>query len=353
MSIQKIEISTSTIFKTAGIFLLFYFIYFFKSLVLVLFISFIISAVIDRFVNFFKRFKIPKMLTIIFCYLFFLFIFFFCIYAVLPNLIDYVFNSFKELPNLLDSFKKFNNNHSSYDSILGNFSHFLQNIKTDDVYLKIKNWLFTFSAENTKSFFNFLVYFVLTIIISFYISISKDGVKSFVKLISPKKYENYVLHLLERTERKISGWFFGIIIVAFIVSTLVYLILTIFNIPFALSIAIIAFFFEIIPVLGVTSAAVPALFLAYNVGGITLSIIILVSFFLISQLSSYFLYPKIVGRIVGIPTVIIIIAIFIGAEIGGFWGALIAIPLSTILMEIVEDFQIFKNKENPNIKLSN
>ena len=98
------------------------------------------------------------------------------------------------------------------------------------------------------------------------------------------------------------------------------------------------------PILGTISAAIPALFFAWNIGGFSLFFITLICFFVISQISSYFIYPKIVGKLAGIPTLMIIISVFMGATIAGFWGALIAIPVSAIVMEILDDYK--KKKED-------
>ena len=73
-------------------------------------------------------------------------------------------------------------------------------------------------------------------------------------------------------------------------------------------------------------------------------VITLICFFLISQISSYFIYPKIVGKLAGVPTIMIIISVIMGAMVAGFWGALIAIPASTIIMDILEDYK--KRKED-------
>jgi predicted PurR-regulated permease PerM len=65
----------------------------------------------------------------------------------------------------------------------------------------------------------------------------------------------------------------------------------------------------------------------------------------ISQISSYILYPKIVGKFVGIPTVVIIIAVVVGAEVAGFWGVLISIPVATIVVELLQDFKKLKEEQ--------
>ena len=64
----KIEISGGTIVKIILWILFFYGLYYFKSLVFLLFLSVIIASVVDRLVVFLKRFKIPRIITVISLY---------------------------------------------------------------------------------------------------------------------------------------------------------------------------------------------------------------------------------------------------------------------------------------------
>jgi predicted PurR-regulated permease PerM len=45
------------------------------------------------------------------------------------------------------------------------------------------------------------------------------------------------------------------------------------------------------------------------------------------------------NKAVGVPSVIIILAVLIGAELAGIWGVILAVPLSAVLMELANDLQ--------------
>lgn len=345
---SKIDISDRSIIKVILWILFFYGLYYFRSIVLVLFLSVIIASVVDRVVNFFKKFQVPRIVTVIIFYILSLLSILLLFYFFLPTAVEKIALAIKKIPeflNNLDSIK--------YSSVkfldsnkLSSFASFTNNIDTKQLINIIQSKLLSTNGfiESTSSVISFLINFVLTIVISFYISINEKGVHNFLRLVSPRKYENYIESLVERSQIKISNWFIGQIVSAFCVSILVYLTLIILNIPFAFSISILAFIFELLPILGIVSASIPALFLAWNVGGSYLMFITLICFFIISQISSYFIYPKIVGKLAGIPPIMIIISVIMGAMVAGFWGALIAIPVSTIIMEILEDYK--KKKEN-------
>lgn len=344
----KIEISDRSIIKVILWILFFYGLYYFRSIVFILFLSVIIASVVDRVVVFFKRFKVSRVITVIIFYLLSLSILFFSFYFFLPRLINYVGNTIKLIPaflNGLDYLKSSSINFFNSNK-LTSFSDYVNNVNTNQLAYLAQDKILNASGliAGTSSFINFLVNFILTLVISFYISINEKGVHNFLILISPRKFENYIESLVERSERKISNWFIGQIIYAFCVGLLIYLTLLILKIPFALPIALITAIGEIMPMVGIFSGSVLALFFAFNVGGVSLMIITLVSILIISQICSYVIYPKIVGKLAGIPTIMTIVSIVMGAILAGFWGALIAIPVSAIVMEILSDYK--KRKED-------
>ncbi len=346
MPINKIEITDKTILKTIFWVLLFVALFYFKAIVLVLFFSVLLASIVNRFASVLKKIKIPRVVSIVLFYLITLASVVLIGYYFLPAGVKYAGSILGSLPDLLNSFKAFSPVPSAwYSDFLSYLTNFVQSIDVNELSTQIKDWIFNVSVANSSSFILTLVYIFVTVVVSFYITLSENGVQNFIRIVTPKKYEDYAIALFDRVDRKMSSWFLGQIVVAFIVALTIYIVLLAFKIPFALPIAVLAGIFELLPLLGTVLASVPALFFAWNMGGISLAILILVAFFLISQLSSYFFYPKIVGKFINMPTVIIIIAIFAGAEIGGFWGALVAIPLTTIIMEILADFNELKKLE--------
>ena len=345
----KIEISDKSIIKVILWILFFYGLYYFRSIVFVLFLSVILASVVNRIVSFFKRFNIPRVVTVVIFYLLSLFSIFIIFYFFLPTTIEYISTTLKKLPEFLNNLDSIKNSSIKFldSNKLSSFSSFVNNLDTNQIVKLTQEKILSMGGiiSTTSSLIGFMVNFVLTLVISFYISINEKGVHNFLRLVFPRKYENYIESLVERSQRKISNWFIGQIISAFCVSILVYITLIILHIPFAFSISILAFIFELLPILGIVSASIPALFFAWNVGGIYLMFITLICFFVISQISSYFIYPKIVGKMAGVPAIMIIISVIMGAMVAGFWGALIAIPVSTIIMEILEDYKNKKEDE--------
>jgi predicted PurR-regulated permease PerM len=118
----------------------------------------------------------------------------------------------------------------------------------------------------------------------------------------------------------------------------------ILDMPYASLLAIIAFFGELIPMVGLTIATVPALFIAWAHGGLSLLGIVGLIYFVIGQLEGNVLYPKVMNKMVGVPSIIVLIALVVGAKFAGIWGMILAVPLAAIVMELIND--IDKRKSN-------
>ena len=172
---------------------------------------------------------------------------------------------------------------------------------------------------------------------AFYLALEEHGVQKFLQLIVPKKQEEYIIDLWARAQKKIGLWMQGQLLLSFLVSLLVYIPMVILDMPYAALLAILAFTGELIPMVGLTLATVPALFIAWTHGGTSLLWIIALIYFIISQLENHVLVPKVMNKLVGVPSIVVIIAIVVGAKLAGIWGVLLAVPFASILMELAED----------------
>ena len=186
--------------------------------------------------------------------------------------------------------------------------------------------------------FNLVIIFVLSI----FLSLTERGVENFLRIITPYEHEEYVIDLWRRTERKIGLWFQGQLLLGVIMGLLVYLGLTIMGVKYSLIIAILTAFCELIP-FGIFVAMIPAAVFSYLDGGVTLALISMLMFFILHQFENYLIYPLIVKNVIGISPLVVIISVLIGGHLAGFWGIVLAIPISVFLFELYYDMEKKKN----------
>ena len=164
----------------------------------------------------------------------------------------------------------------------------------------------------------------------------EGGIENFLRIIMPEKYESYVLSVWKRSERKIAKWFRGQILLGVFVGMLVFLGLTILKIKYAMSLALIAAVFEIIPVFGPILASIPAIVIGF-IKEPWFGFAVLIMFVIIQQFENHLIYPLVIKKIIGIPPILVILSLLIGVKLAGFFGILLSIPVAVVAMEILND----------------
>ncbi|MDD2696609.1 MAG: AI-2E family transporter, partial [Candidatus Pacebacteria bacterium] len=105
---------------------------------------------------------------------------------------------------------------------------------------------------------------------------------------------------------------------------------------YALSLSLLAGVLNFIPVLGpVIVGAVAFLFVALD--SWLKAFFVLIAFFLIQQVEGNIIAPILTRKFVGLPPVMVLISLSVGAKLLGILGAVLAIPLTGILFEFIRD----------------
>ena len=183
--------------------------------------------------------------------------------------------------------------------------------------------------------------FVLIILVSFYLSIQEKGIENFLQIIIPVKYDDYAVDLWSRSSLKIGLWVKGQMLVGFVVGVLIYLILSLLGIEYALLLALITGVMEMVPY-GILVAMIPTFAFSYLSNGLGSALMVTGAYLIVHQFEVFLFAPLIIKKIVGLSPIVIILSVVIGFELGGFWGAILAIPISVVVMEFLSDVE--KNK---------
>jgi predicted PurR-regulated permease PerM len=228
-----------------------------------------------------------------------------------------------------------------------NFNLYSAESNSDQVIENLKSILSGISSgfiSTITAFFGGVANVLLVAVISFYLSISKDGMETFLRIITPIQHEEYVINLWARSQRKIALWMSGQFVLGIIVGILTFIGLTLIGVEYALLLAVVAALFELIP-FGIYLAIIPAITLSFATGGIPMMLFVVGLYIIIQQLESYLFAPLIVQKTTGISPLIVILSILIGISLAGFWGLILAIPVAVTVLEYVNDLEASKLKE--------
>ena len=144
--------------------------------------------------------------------------------------------------------------------------------------------------------------------------------------------------------RTIGGYVTGnltISVIAGIVSTALFLAV---GVPFAVALGLLVAILDLIPLAGATIAAILVTTIAF-LDATTSGVIVLVFFVVYQQLENHVLQPVVYGRTVQLSPLAVLIAVLIGAELGGVIGALAAIPIAGTIQVVLRDWLRHRRSE--------
>ena len=341
-----LTISTGTMIRVVlvggSVFLL----WFLHELVLVVLTSIVIASFIESAVPHFHKIGVNRVLGIIIIYAASLLSLAGLFYLFAPLLITeiYNFSGFisSYIPNLswLNYFQ--NEAFSGAKDIVGSLSAGDFSVSgllaiSKEFITNLSGGFFSVIAAAFGGIFNF----VLIVVISFYLSIQERGIENFLRIVIPIQYEPYAVDLWHRSSRKIALWMKGQVVLAFVVTVLTYLVLSLLGIEYALLLAIIAGLTEFVPY-GIIIALIPAFSFSYISGGWPDALMVSGAYLIIQQFEAFLFAPLIIEKVVGLSPVVIILSVLMGFELGGVWGVLLSIPIAVAAMEFLSDIE--KNK---------
>ncbi len=185
--------------------------------------------------------------------------------------------------------------------------------------------------------FSALIIFLLAILVSLYILLDLENIKSYFFELFPGDWKTDTKNLSREVGHVVGGFIRGNIILSFVVAAASYiglLILNLFGIHFhyALLAALVAGLMYPIPFLGFWIPRLLAPIVAFfQPGGWSAVISVFAVLTGIGLAVDYWLSPKILGGNVGISPLMVLLVVFAGGELLGIWGLLLAIPAAAIL----------------------
>lgn len=332
-----ITITASTIVKALVILALAWLVFTLRDLVLIVLTAIVIASAIEPAVKGLAHRKIPRLLSVILVYILLLAALFSIFYFFLP----YVVNDFSafvgSIPKYAEALTR-SSAFNQYGQIIGLSEGTNVSAQTILSALNIQN-VFSDPLGAMAAVFGGVFSFFLIIVFSFYFSVSDTGVDDFLRIVTPKRYQSYVAGLWRRSQHKIGLWMQGQVLLALLMGVLVFLGLTIIGVPNALLLATVTAFCELIPVFGVIFAGSLATAVAFSAGGVSLGLITAAFYVIAQQFESNLIYPLVVTRIVGVPPLLVILALIIGGELAGFLGIILSVPIAAAVREFARDYE--------------
>jgi predicted PurR-regulated permease PerM len=337
---QVISVSTGTMLRAVVIIFAIYFVYILRDVVGILLVSALLAAVIDPLADFFARRRVPRSLTVIVTYVILFLLAAVILFAIIPPMIV-------ELQGIGESFRSvWNKVVSSFDSLKTLSSRYgLES--SFQLSIDSLNASFTQSFNNLFStitgFLGGMVSFFIMLAITYFMVVEKNSLRDLTVALVPVRYHEYVASILAKVQRKVGQWVIGQLILAVFIGLLTYIGLAAFGVKYAVLLAVLAGFLEVLPYFGPVIATIPAAFFAFA-DSPTKAILVVIYYILVQRIENMILVPKIMQKTTGLNPIFVILALTVGYTVGGIAGVLLSVPVAAAANVVLEDYMERQNK---------
>ena len=192
----------------------------------------------------------------------------------------------------------------------------------------------------TSSVFRGVFDLVFSLVISAYVLAQKEKILGFTKRVIdtfiPQKGAKIIYRVLHQASESFSKFIGGQLTESVILGTLCYIGMLIFRFPNAPIISVLICVTSLVPIVGaLVGVAIGALLILIT--SPIKALLFVVFIIVLQQIEGNLIYPRVVGKAVGLPGVIVISAVLVGGNIGGILGALIAVPVSAMCYALLKE----------------
>jgi predicted PurR-regulated permease PerM len=193
-----------------------------------------------------------------------------------------------------------------------------------------------------------LVNMLLTVVISIYLLVDGSRAIEWLRHKTPISQRGNINSFFTSLQHVVGGYIRGQVTLCLIIGTMVGAGMAVLGLSsYAILLGVLSFVTEFIPVLGTIVTGVVAVLLALTQGWLT-AILVLAYFVLVHIFEGYILAPRLIGKAIGLHPVVSLLALTIGGELFGVWGAIFASPLAGLLQAFAVIFWINYRSTNSN-----
>jgi predicted PurR-regulated permease PerM len=301
---------------------------------LILFVSILFAAALTGPVRWLQRWQIPRAISVIAIYVLALGAVVGTLWLVTPPLFDQVASLGDRAPEYAQRYDELRN---AYEEIrenyrsLPSFDAQIQRLG-DGILERAGDRAFELPGALFALFLDALSVFVISMLLV----TNRERILAFTLSLVHPTDRDLVGRLLERMWSRVGAYLRAKVIVMAIVGAITYVALLLIGVPFALVLAFIVALGEAIPRAGPWLARIPLLGIAALEGLTTFGLVFAASV-VIENGKGYLISPYVEGEQLDIHPLLVFVAVLIGATLGGFAGAFVAVPLAAIIDLFIRD----------------
>lgn len=289
-----------------------------------------------------KNQKTIRVIAIILSLLIFVLIIAFVLLLLIPELIESIENLLMTIPSLfnqtqnwildlLNKYPDIQNQMETTFSKVGNIS---------DIVSKVLNYVIDSSIKLLSEIISSIITIFMSLIFAIYMLSQKEylisGLKKIIYAFFKEKNASKIIEISRLTNKTFTKFISGQCLESCILGGMMFVVLTIFSFPYALIISVLTAVTALIPVFGAIVAMVVGAILIGIINPLQ-SLLFIVVFQTIQQIEGNLIYPKVVGKSVGLSSLWTLLAITVGGNLFGVVGMLIGLPIASIIYALLKE----------------
>jgi predicted PurR-regulated permease PerM len=311
-----------------------YFLYLIRQVLGAIFIAIFIAVALAPVVEFLARRKVPRSLAIVLAYVALLGSVFGLGLLVVPPIVSGVNGFVDDVPGYVEDLRD-SKTFAKYDDKY-------------DITPKLKEQAQKLPAHLTDAasglqavtvgVFGAILQLVTILVMAFFML--KDGRRAIgwgIRELGPERGKR-AERILADVYRAVGGYVAGNLMISLVAGVSSYIVMKIVGIPFAVPLAVMIAFLDLIPLVGSTIGGAIVAIVAAVVGFPEKLIIWLIFLVVYQQVENNLLQPVVYKRTVQIHPLLVIVAVLIGGSLLGVLGALLSIPIAATVQIIVKDW---------------
>jgi len=199
----------------------------------------------------------------------------------------------------------------------------------------------SYALKATISVLGFVIDLLIAFIIGFYALYNKEkltfGAKKLIVAALDEHKAERVMDVCSRTYKSLHDYFFGMITECTILGLMTYLMMVIFGFPYAVLISVCVGVTQMIPIIGPWVSGAFGVLIIF-VTDPPMALWFALGVFVVQQLEANLVYPRVVGRAVGLSGIWVLIAVILGGGLFGIVGIVLCVPIMAVVYTLVSEW---------------
>lgn len=290
----------------------------------------------------YKKQKLIRFLSILFSLLLMVLVVVFIAFLLIPELIENIELLMKNIPGIIDKAEVFILDLADkYPEVQAQIEEaFSKGGTVTKLLSNILNYFINGAIGFVSDLFSGIVNIFTALIFAVYMLAQKESlvskIKAMVYAFFDKKKSRKIMEIASLSNKTFTNFISGQCVEAVILGTIIFVVSLLCGFPYAILIGVLTAVTALIPIFGA--------FIALGVGTLLIAIsnplqaiIFVLVFFVVQQIEGNFIYPKVIGKSVGLSPLFTLLAITVGGNLCGVVGMLIGLPLASIVYTLLKD----------------